>query len=398
MCAAPGRTRQRLGRLELAEIFRRHGEAYRADHRLSAAQCRAMAAIEACRTAVLGGHLQACDRCGGLIHHYHSCRDRHCPKCQTLTKERWVEARQNELLATRYDHVVFTLPHALNPLIQGNPRRLYGLLFKAAAETLLAFGRDPRWIGGEIGLTLVLHTWGQNLSQHVHVHGLVTAGGLAPDGSAWLPAKKRFLFPVRALSKVFRGKYLDGLARARRRGELGFAGSTSNLTDDRAFSAFVTELKGKAWVVFSKPPVEGAEKIIAYLGRYTHRTAISNDRLVALEQDRVFFRWRDYRDRSKLKVMSLKATEFIRRFLLHVLPSGFMRIRHYGIFANRHRRNKLARCRELLDQPEPARQVRESVEDMMERLTGRDILACPHCGEGRLRIIETLPRQRAPPS
>lgn len=394
MCTAPKAARQ----LELAEIFRRHGATYRTGHRTTGNQIRIIQAIETCRTAVMGGHLQACDRCGGLVHHYHSCRNRHCPKCQTLAKERWVEARQSELLATRYDHVVFTLPHDLNPLVWGNPRQLYGLLFKAAADTLLTFGRDPRWIGGEIGITLVLHTWSQNLGQHVHVHGLVTAGGLSPDGQSWLCAKKRFLFPVRALSKVFRGKYLDLLARARRRGEIAFGGSTQGLADDRAFAELLASLQQSDWVVYAKPPFAGPQQVIAYLGRYTHRIAISNERLVALDDERVSFRWRDYRDGAKLKVMSLEATEFIRRFLLHVLPSGFMRIRHYGIFANRHRRNKLACCRELLDQPEPARQARESVEDMMERLTGRDILACPHCREGRLRIIETLPRQRAPPS
>lgn len=394
MCTAPKAARQ----LELAEIFRRHGATYRAGHRTSGNQIRVIQAIEACRTAAMGGHLQACDRCGGLVHHYHSCRNRHCPKCQTLAKERWVETRQSELLATRYDHVVFTLPHGLNPLVRGNPRQLYGLLFKAAADTLLTFGRDPRWIGGEIGITLVLHTWSQNLGQHVHVHGLVTAGGLSPDGQSWLCAKKRFLFPVRALSKVFRGKYLDLLARARRRGEIAFGGSTQGLADDRAFAELLASLRQSDWVVYAKPPFAGPQQVIAYLGRYTHRIAISNERLVAIDDERVSFRWRDYRDGAKLKVMSLEATEFIRRFLLHVLPSGFMRIRHYGIFANRHRRDKLAGCRELLDQPEPAHQARESVEDMMERLTGRDILACPHCGEGQLRIIETLPRQRAPPS
>jgi hypothetical protein len=356
-----------------------------------------MRAIEACRTEAMGGHVQACDRCGALTLRYHSCRDRHCPKCQTLAKERWVEARRGELLAARHDHVVFTLPHALNPLIQGNPRRLYGLLFAAAADTLLAFGRDPHWIGGEIGVTLVLHTWGQNLGQHVHVHGLVTAGGLAPDGSRWLPAKKRFLFPVRALARVFRGKYLELLARAHRRGELVFGGSTAGLADRRAFTRFVAALRRAAWVVYAKPPLAGPEQVVAYLGRYTHRVAIANDRLVALEDDHVSFRWRDYRDGARRKVMRLEAVEFIRRFLLHVLPHGFVRIRHYGLFANRQRRARLARCRELLAQPEPEARPEEGAAAMMRRLTGRDILACPRCGEGRLRVVIVLsPRRWAP--
>jgi len=389
VCSAP-----EAARLEVATLFRRYGEAYRERYHLSAGQARAMRAIEACRTEAMGGHLQACDRCGAVTLRYHSCRDRHCPKCQTLAKERWVEARRGELLATRHDHVVFTLPHALNPLIQGNPRQLYGLLFAAAADTLLAFGRDPRWIGGEIGITLVLHSWGQNLGQHVHVHGLVTAGGLSPDGGRWLPARRRFLFPVRALSRVFRGKYLELLVRAHRRGTLAFGGSTAGLADRPAFMRFIATLRRADWVVYAKPPFAGPEQVIAYLGRYTHRVAIANDRLVALEDDHVSFRWRDYRDSARCKTMRLEAVEFIRRFLLHVLPQGFMRIRHYGLFANRQRRTKLARCRELLAQPEPKAPPKESVAAMMRRVTGRDILACPHCGEGRLQVVAILRPQR----
>jgi hypothetical protein len=392
VCTAP-----ETGRLEVATLFRRYGEAYRERHQPSGGQARAMRAIEACRTEAMGGHVQACDRCGALTLRYHSCRDRHCPKCQTLAKERWVEARRGELLAARHDHVVFTLPHALNPLIQGNPRRLYGLLFAAAADTLLAFGRDPHWIGGEIGVTLVLHTWGQNLGQHVHVHGLVTAGGLAPDGSRWLPAKKRFLFPVRALARVFRGEYLELLARAHRRGELVFGGSTAGRAARRAVTRVGAAQRRAAWVVYAKPPLAGPEQVVAYLGRYTHRVAIANDRLVALEDDHVSFRWRDYRDGARRKVMRLEAVEFIRRFLLHVLPHGFVRIRHYGLFANRQRRARLARCRELLAQPEPEARPEEGAAAMMRRLTGRDILACPRCGEGRLRVVIVLsPRRWAP--
>ena len=393
MCAPSGGA----PRIELAEIFRRFGAAYRARYRPSHDQARVMAAIEACRTPALGGHLQTCDRCGHTVHRYHSCRDRHCPKCQTLTKERWVEARQDELLKTRYDHVVFTLPHALNPLIRANPRLLYGLLFKAASQTLLTFGRDPRWIGGQIGFILVLHTWGQALGQHVHVHGLVSAGGLSPDGTRWLPAKRRFLFPVQALSEVFRAKYLEFLARALERGELAFAGRAAKLADEQAFDAFLARLKQRDWIVYSKPSLAGPKHVISYLGRYTHRIAISNDRIVAIDGDRVLFRWRDYRDASKLKTMSLEATKFIRRFLLHCLPSGFMRIRHYGLLANRHRRQKLARCRELLDQPAPEPRPKETAEAIMLRLTGRDILACPHCRNGQLVVTAILePQPQAP--
>lgn len=386
MCVAPEAVR----RVDIAEIFRHYGAAYRSRHRLHARQHRAMHAIERCRTPAMGGHLQACDRCGAVVVRYHSCRDRHCPKCQTLAKERWIEARQAELLATPYYHLVFTLPHDLNALIQGNPRTLYNLLFKAAADTLLAFGRDPRWVGGEIGITLVLHTWSQNLDQHVHVHGLVTGGGLATDGASWLSAKKGFLFPVRALSRVFRGKYVDLLRRAQKRGALVFAGSTAPLADEQAFTRFLNSLRRTDWVVYAKPPFGGPDQVLTYLGRYTHRVAISNDRVIGLDGDRVRFRWKDYRDRSRVKIMSLAAAEFIRRFLLHVLPSGFMRIRHYGLLANRHRAEKLAQCRRLLDQAEAEPRLRETVEVMMRRLTGRDILACAQCSEGRLHVVAII--------
>ncbi len=394
MCEAPTAAMAPKS-LELADIFQRHGAAYHDRHRPSATRQRVMAHIEACRTPALGGHVQACDHCGGRVHHYHSCRDRYCPKCQTLAKERWVEAREREILDVPHYHLVFTLPHALNPLLQGNPRQLHGLLLRAEAETLLAFGRDPRWIWAEIGVTLVLHTWGQNLGQYVHAHGLVSAGGLADDG-IWKPARKRFLFPVRALSRVFRAKYLDGLARARRRGELGFAGSTAALAAADAFARFVADLKRQAWVVYAKPPFAGPAQVITYLRRYTHRVAIANDRLLALDDGKVAFRWRDYRDRANCKVMRLDVDEFIHRFLLHVLPSGFMRIRHYGLFANRHCREKLALCRRLLGQREPEARDDESVEEMMHRLTGRDINACPLCAWGRLAVVEILePRSPA---
>ncbi len=349
-----------------------------------------MAAIEQCRTPAMGGHLEACDHCDAMVARYHSCRDRHCPKCQTLTKERWIEARNAELLATPYYHLVFTLPHALNPLIQGNSHCLYDLLFKAASETLLTFGRDRRWVGGEIGITLVLHTWGQNLGQHVHVHGLVTGGGLTSDGQKWRSAQKRFLFPVKALSKVFRAKYLELLAHAGRQGKLRFGGSTQPLADRLVFAAFIANLKSSDWIVYAKAPFAGPRQVVAYLGRYTHRVAISNERVLGLENGKVRFRWRDYRDRSTIKVMQLDAAEFIRRFLLHILPHGFMRIRHYGLFANRHRKAKLARCRALLRQPEPDVRPKETVEAMVKRLTGHDITRCVACGRGQMKTVMRL--------
>ncbi len=375
----------------MAEVFHHYGQAFRDTHTLCAQQHRVMRAIETCRTAQLGGHLALCDCCGAQVLRFHSCRNRHCPKCQTLAKERWVEARCAELLPVPYFHVVFTLPHALNPLAQGNPRVLYKLLFQAAAETLQAFGRDPKWLGGELGITMVLHTWGQNLNQHLHVHCLVTGGALSSDGKRWIPAKRGFLFPVRALSKVFRGKYLGALSHAFEQGELRFAGQTTTLAPPKAFALLLATLRAEDWVVYSKRPFAGPEQVLAYLGRYTHRVAISNERLLRLEQGTVHFRWRDYAHGNKTKTMSLPAEEFIRRFLLHVLPKGFMRIRHFGLLANRHRAEHLARARRALDVPPPVPRAAERVEVFLARVMGLNVRLCPHCQQQRLRLIGSLP-------
>lgn len=366
------------------------GEAYRATHRLSAQQERGLQAIAQCRTAALGGHAARCDHCGVISISYRSCGNRHCPKCQTLAKQRWLERQCADLLDIDYWHLVFTLPHALNPLAQGNPEVIYNLLFRAASETLLAFGRNPRWLGGELGITMVLHTWGQKLDSHIHVHCVVTGGALSPDGERWLPANKGFLFPTRALSKVFRGKYLDYLQESDAEGALRFGGSTATLAEAGAFRLFLAKLKTHDWVVYAKPPFAGAEQVLSYLGRYTHRVAIANHRLVSFEDGEVRFRWRDYAHGNKVKVMSLTGVEFIRRFLLHTLPHRLVRIRHYGLLSNRCRHAKLARCRALLDQPEP--QVLESllVAALMLRLTGIDIHRCPYCHQGRLQVIMTL--------
>lgn len=377
--------------IEVADIFRAHGELYRQTHRLSGSQLRVMRDIEACRTAQLGGHLAQCDHCGAQVVRYHSCRNRHCPKCQTLTQVRWVEARLQDLLPVPYFHCVFTLPHNLNPLAQGNPRCLYGLLFQSASATLQTFGRDPKWLGGELGVTMVLHTWGQTLEQHIHVHCVVTGGALAADGEQWIATRRRdFLFPVRALSQVFRGKYLGALAQAYHRGDLAFGGQTEPLREVRAFEAFTGSLRQQEWVVYAKAPFGSVQKVIDYLGRYTHRVAISHHRLVAVEHGQVSFRWRDYRQGNRVKVMTLEAAEFIRRFLLHTLPRGLMRIRHYGVLGNRCRRAKLALCRLRLNQPEPPPPSPESAAALMSRLTGIDIERCPHCQQGRLKVIMTL--------
>jgi hypothetical protein len=384
--------------LEVADIVRAGGDAYRATHRLSVQQDRVLRAIVNCRTAALGGHSAQCDHCGALSISYCSCRNRHCPKCQTLAKQRWLERQCADLLDIDYWHLVFTLPHELNPLARGNPQVIYRLLFRAASQTLLEFGRNPRWLGGELGITMVLHTWGQKLDQHIHVHCVVTGGALSPDGERWIAAKPGFLFPVRALSAVFRGKYLDELAQAYQRGELHFAGSTAPLRESEAFRLFLARLRTHDWVVYAKPPFAGAAQVLAYPGRYTHRVAIANHRLVSFEDGQVRFHWRDYAHGNKTRIISLGTEEFIRRFLLHTLPAGLVRIRHYGLLGNRCRHKKLARCRRLLDQPEPEPREPESVEAMLLRLTGVDVQRCPACQQGRLRVISTLaPTPTTPP-
>jgi putative transposase/transposase-like zinc-binding protein len=380
----------RAPRIELADIVRAHGAAYQRAYPLARAQRRALRAIAACRTAVLGGHRAICAACGAERITYNSCRNRHCPKCQRLATERWLAARRAEVLPIPYFHVVFTLPHELNPLAQSHPRLLYRLLFHAAASTLTRFGRDPRHLGGELGVTAVLHTWGQTLTQHVHVHCVVTGGALARDGTRWLPARPTFLFPVRALAKVFRGRYLAGLRRAFDRGDLHLTGGLATLAEPAAFAAWLDELRAQAWVVYCKPPFAGPEHVLAYLGRYTHRVALSNDRLLALRDGRVRFRWRDYADGGRGKVMELAVDEFLRRFLLHVVPDGFVRIRHFGLLANSCRTAALAQCRALLAQPLPPSVPPESARDLMLRVTGIDIARCLVCQQGLLRQLESL--------
>jgi putative transposase/transposase-like zinc-binding protein len=393
VCAVPSGTAVSSAhpRLELADIVRADGDAYHGTHRLAPVQRRALHAIETCRTAVLGGHRETCDRCGAVRITYNSCRNRHCPKCQTLTKERWLAARRADLLPIPYFHVVFTLPHDLNALAQGNPRVIYALLFRAAADTLLTFGRDPRHLGGTIGITAILHTWGQNLSQHVHLHCLVTGGALAADGARWITGRSSFLFPVRALSIVFRAKYLAALRCAFDAGQLTFAGGTAGLADRHTFIGFLGRLRAVDWIVYAKRPFAGAEQVLHYLGRYTHRVALSNDRLVEHGAGYVRFRWKDYADHDRVKILTLPTDEFLRRFLLHVVPRGFMRIRHFGLLANRTRRATLAQCRGLLHQREREHAEPESVTALLRRLTGVDLAQCPACGQGRMQITAILP-------
>jgi hypothetical protein len=379
----------RLPRLELADIVRAHGAAYQRAHPLCRAQRRALRAIAACRTAALGGHRAVCAACGAERITYNSCRNRHCPKCQRLATERWLAARRSEVLPIPYFHVVFTLPHALNPLAQSHPHLIYRLLFQAAASTLLRFGRDPRHLGGQLGITAVLHTWGQTLTQHLHVHCVVTGGALAPDGSRWIAARPGFLFPVRALAQVFRGRYLARLQQAFDRGELHLTGGLAPLGEPAAFATWLAELRQHAWVVYCKPPFAGPDHVLAYLGRYTHRVALSNDRLLALREGRVRFRWRDYADGDRVKVMDLAVDEFLRRFLLHVVPNGFVRIRHFGLLANRRRSAALAQCRTLLAQPPPPIPPPESARTLILRVTGIDIERCLLC-QGLLQRRESV--------
>lgn len=382
MAGAPARRR-----VELADLVRTAGAGYRAAHRLTRGQHRALRAIGACRTAALGGHTESCDGCGATRIAYNSCRNRHCPRCQTLATERWLAARRADLLPVEDFHVVFTLPHHLNPLAQGNPRILYGLLFQAARETLAVFGDDPRHLGGEVGGLAILHTWGQTWEQHLHLHCVVPGGALTRDHAQWLPAKPGFLFPVRALARVFRGKYLAGLQEAHARGTLRFAGGVAGLADPAAFQAFVRTLRATEWVVYTKPPFAGPPQVLEYLGRYTHRVAISNDRLLSVADGQGRFRWKDYAHGHHLKTMTLAVAEFLRRFLLHVLPGGFVRIRHFGFLATRGRTGKLAVCRTLLAAPPPAPPAFESVAALMHRLTGVDLTQCPVCRAGRLRVV-----------
>ena len=363
--------------VELADILRAHGHT----HRLSLDQARVVNALQACRTARLGGHREHCDDCGFQRFAYNSCRNRHCPKCQSLTKAQWIEARRAELLPVPYFHVVFTLPHELNRLILTNKRPVLNLLFRAAAGTLKRFGTNH--FGGRVGFTMILHTWDQTLGPHFHLHVIIAAGALADDKQRWIPGQRKFLFPVHALSKVFRGKFLDGLRTLAARQQL------RSPPDD--LHALLTPLWHKRWVVYAKSPFAGPEPVLDYLGRYTHRVAISNDRILDLTDGAVTFA---YRDRARGDVpctMTLPADEFLRRFLRHVLPGGFMRIRHFGFLANRGKAEALARCRELLAvAPPPPPEPRTAAEWVLH-LTGIDVTRCPRCGRGPLIRTELSP-------
>jgi hypothetical protein len=381
--------------LEVADIFRRHGGAYRAEQAgsLSRGQRRVMAAIEACRTAALGGHVESCEGCGETRVAYNSCRNRHCPKCQGLARAQWLADRQSELLPVPYFHLVFTLPAPIAAIALQNKAAVYDLLFKAAADTLRIIAADPRHLGAETGMIAVLHTWGQALVHHPHVHCIVPGGGLTPDDT-WRDCRPGFFLPVRVLARLYRRLFLERLQAAFEAGALSFFGDLAGLAQPAAFTAYLQPLWRADWVVYAKRPLGGPQQVLDYLGRYTHRVAIANSRLLNLAGGQVRFRWTDYRHPERPKTMTLTAGEFIRRFLLHVLPDGFRRIRHFGFLANAHRRAKLALIRRLLDvTPPTAAPEAAGYRERYALLTGRSLDICPSCGG---RMIETASLRRAP--
>jgi Putative transposase/Transposase zinc-binding domain len=391
-------------KLEVADIFRRYGEAYRQQHdgSLSTAQRRVMTAIEVCRTAALGGHLERCDCCNYERPCYDSCGNRHCPKCQSLARAEWVGKRTAEVLPTHYFHVVFSVPEQIASIAYQNKAVIYGILFRATAETLTTIAADPKHLGAEIGFFAVLHSWGQNLLFHPHLHCVVPGGGISLDGNRWISCRPRFFLPVRVLSRLFRRLFLTYLEEAFDSGKLRFFSSLEALRDRQAFNRHLDPVRNSEWVVYAKPPFAGPRQVVDYVGRYTHRVAISNHRIVDIEGGEVKFTWRDYRDNNQQKTMTLSADQFIGRFLLHVLPSGFHRIRYYGFLANPHRKEKLEQCRQLLGMT-PTREsssdpaTLEDYRDRYERLTGRSLRECPVCHHGHMISVTILAKVRSLP-
>ena len=370
--------------VEVADIFRVQGNQFIDRHRdrIRFEQLKVMRAILHCRTAALGGHIDVCPRCGGdKAIFYNSCRNRHCPKCQTQARQRWIAARKQELLETRYFHVVFTLPHELHTLILQNATELYNLLFRTVADTLLEVAANPEHLGAKIGFFSILHTWGQNLLFHPHIHCVIPGGGLSPDHTRWIHSRDAFFLPIRVLRKVFRGKFVGALKHARRRGRLIFAGSIQRMLDPKCFAAFLRTLFRQDWVVYAKPAFGGPEQVLRYLGRYTHRIAISNHRLVSFDGTHVTFRWRDYARGNKQRLMTVSADEFIRRFLVHVLPNRFVRIRHFGFMANYQRSSSRELSRQLLRMTPVIRST--------EPAPSLSSWTCPKCG-GPMTIVERL--------
>lgn len=363
--------------LEVQDIFNEYGDDYRANHKLSSVQYKAMFAIENCRTAKLGGHVDVCDNCGYTQISYNSCKNRHCPKCQTLAKERWIDNQKYNLLNIGYFHVVLTIPSELNSIVFQNQKVMYNLLFKSASETLKELAADKKYLGAKIGFTSILHTWGQNLMHHPHIHCIVPGGGLNSIGK-WVNSRKNFFLPVKAISRKFRGKFLYYFKQAK----LEFYGNQKHYTDDVSFQNLLNILYKKEWIVYCKAPFKDAACVIEYLGRYTHRVAISNNRILNMKDGKVSFKWRDYKDNNKWKVMTVSAFEFIRRFLIHIMPHRFMKIRHYGLLGNRNKNTKLKICKQLTNTPILIKEKISTIE-LIEKIVGRDISLCPKCKSNR---------------
>jgi len=380
--------------VELADIFTAHQSDYHSRYSVPVSHLKVMRAIEICRTDTLGGHTDKCDHCGFKRIWYNSCRNRHCPKCQSMAKAQWLQSRKAELLPVSYFHNVFTLPHLINPIARCNKKIVYDMLFHSVAYTLKLFGVDPKHgLNGELGFTAILHTWDQKLFDHIHLHCVIPGGALTKDGQ-WRHAKKDYLFPVKALSKVFRGRFMELFKQANSENTLRFEGKSKVFASQKTFDQLVNQLWQKDWVVYSKKPFLGPEKVLDYLGRYTHRVAISNHRIKSMDHGQVAFTYRDRRDGNKTKAVTLEAHEFMRRFLLHVLPHTYMRIRHYGFLASKCKKDKLIKCRQALNcspqQAEPP--IKRNAQAMLLHLTGKDLNKCPVCGKGSMCHSEEISR------
>jgi hypothetical protein len=379
---------------EVADVFRKYGDDYQQKYNISSEKHQVMRLIEMCRTAALGGHAEVCDNCGIKRNAYNSCRNSHCPKCQTLVKEKWLNARKSELLPCPYFHNVFTLPHDLNPLILINMKIMMGILFCAVKETLQAFAKDPQWrLEGQLGFISVLHTWNQKLRAHFHLHCIIPAGVLSFDKKKWIMGREEYLFKVESLAKDFQNRYLHKLQKAYEKGELRFAGNTKFLADKKNFMKLMKKLWGKQWITYSKRPFGGPEQVLEYLGRYSHRVGITNNRILSIDDGQVTFSYRDRGDDNKQKEISVKAEEFIRRFILHILPKGFMKIRYFGFLGNANKKKTIPLIWKLIDpDAEIAEKVVETVQEIMLRVTGIDVSLCQVCGKGKMICVGTLPK------
>jgi len=379
---------------EMADVVRVYGEKYRHTHSLSYEQMKTMHHIKVCRSAELGGHVEQCTHCGFERISYNSCRDRHCPKCQTLVKEQWLNDRKAELLPCGYFHLVFTLPHELNPIILCNKRVTLNILFSAVNETLKAFAKDPTWhLYGRLGFIAVLHTWSQTLMDHFHLHCLIPAGVLSIEKDRWIPAHQSFLFRIESLAKEFKKRYLHYLTTAYRKENLIFPGTTAEYESPQGFAKLVASLSEATWIAYAKRPFAGPSQVLEYLGRYTHRVAITNNRILSIDNGKVTFTYRDRERNNEIRIMTLAAEEFIRRFLLHILPAGFMKIRYFGFLAHKNKQQVVALIRTLIDpRAKVPEKIKETVLEMMLRLTGTDITCCPKCGKGTMKKIRKLPR------